>query len=193
MRLNAVADPLEEIFADRALAGGVAGGIEGDVLLVGGEQDVGGIAVRLGEIFGLGPDDGALDLTGVNIEHVIRAIDDAGLNHDDEFLPGGFLGGGAEEMFDEGNLGDEGEAGHILGFGLRDAAADGEDGSVGDGNFIIEGLSQDVGDLIAVDQGGAGDGVVDLIDLDGDFVLGVDEGADFQHEFDVFILDIGGD
>lgn len=188
-------------FADsfeKGLGGGgdlvrIARGIERDILFVAGQKDVGGVAVRLGEVFGFGPDDSPLNLGGVNINHVVRRIDDAGLDHDNEFLTFAGFDGGAKEVFDDRDFRDEGEPTDTLGVTFGDAAANRENRPVRDRNFVIERLGEDIGNVIAVDQSGAGDSVVDLIDLDRNFVLGVDEGADFEDKFDIFILDVGGD
>ena len=96
VRAEGLAEAAEKGFCGRPNLVRVAGSIERNVFFVTREDDVGSFAIGFSKIFGFGPDHGTLHFRGVHINHVVRRIDDAGLNHDEEFLPLGVVGGRAE-------------------------------------------------------------------------------------------------
>ena len=124
---------------------------------------------------------------------VAIAYDDAGLDEDEELAAGFVVFDVADEVLDEGDVLEEGEALAFF-FGVfPDEAAEEDGGAFFDHDGGVEGLLADVGEGVAVDGGAAALLVVLLDDLEGDLAVAIDERGDTEAEDDGLELDLGGD
>src|SRR4051812_48154363 len=95
-----------------------------------------------------------------------------------------------EEITKEGDILEEGHAGISLLPGLGDQPAKDDRGTAGHSDGRGEGLGTDGGNGCAGNNLRTGDGIVLLGDLEGDLLIGIDEGDDFQFEDDILVIDI---
>lgn len=94
-------------------------------------------------------------------------------------------------MLDDRNAAQENRAAATVPDPLGDETAEDDGGAVFDGDCGDQFLSAEGGNGIARDDLLTHDVVVDLGDAEGDFVIGVDQGDDFEFENNVTVVDAG--
>ena len=165
--------------------------IERNVVFERGQLYIVGVAVRAGEEFGVGSDDGALNFGNIDVEHVVGVFDDAGLQKHDKFATLFLADVSADEVLEDRYLAQHRNSGAPFAVFLPDEASQNKDGTVGNGDLGLELLRGDVWDFVSADEGGAFDAVVELADIEGDFIAGVDQRPDVEGEDDIFVFDAG--